>query len=214
MVVVFVVGGAGTGRVVNAGTTGSERMRRGGIEIVVGGDGISRRGDLGGDDDSDTLRSLAVGTGRGVVGSVVPGIVIPVVVTGWTVVRGVTCVVVVFVPGGGTGRVVNAGTTGSERIRRGGPPRSVDGEHSISPTRRSGRRPGPRRTAIPCSGRRKRRRGFRRSRNRGSRRRDRIDSRQRCHTRGRRLSWSVEALGESSTQAPQARNACGVARLR
>ena len=53
--------------------------------------------------DSDTLRSLAPVTGRGVGGSVVPGIVVLAVVTGYTVVRGVTWVVVVFVVGGGTG---------------------------------------------------------------------------------------------------------------
>ena len=109
VVVVFVVVG-GTDRV-DTGTTGSERMRRGGIEKVLGREGTFGRGDLGGDEDSDTLRPLVMVTGRGVVGSVVNALAV-VVVAGCTVVTGVTFAVVGV-------EVVTAGTAGSERMRLG-----------------------------------------------------------------------------------------------
>lgn len=126
MVVVFVVVG-GT-EIVVTGTSGSENIRRGGIETPLWREGVSRRGDLGGDVDSETVRPLAVVTGRGIVGSVTAGIVVLFVVTGNAVVTGVTCAFVVFLFGGvfctleaGVPcETPNTGTTGSERMRRGG----------------------------------------------------------------------------------------------
>ena len=105
--------------------------------------------------------------------------------------------------------MVNAGTTGSERMRRGGIETVVGGD-GISRTGRSGRRPGPRRTATPCSGRRKRRRGFRRSWNRHPRRRHLDGQLSEVSHTWSSSSYPVEAPGESPTQEPLALNASAV----